>query len=264
MARAKRHYIPGQIWHITHRCHKREFLFKFSKDRHLWLQWLYQARKRYGLTILNYIVTSNHIHLLVKDDGDRDTIPRSMQLIAGRTGQAYNQRKKRQGAFWEDRYHATAVETGDHFLRCLVYIDLNMVRTGVVKHPAEWPFSGYNEIQNPKRKNILIHYKMLMELCGAASYEALKHDHKALVEECLRADKQARDEKWTQSVAVGSQGYVERIKKQLGALASGRTTRQTDETIYRLQEPHISYNGLFRGEKNDIGGENGYIWDIFD
>ena len=34
MARAKRHYIPGYIWHITHRCHKREFLLKFSKDRH--------------------------------------------------------------------------------------------------------------------------------------------------------------------------------------------------------------------------------------
>lgn len=29
MARAKRHYIPGQVWHITHRCHKREFLLKF-------------------------------------------------------------------------------------------------------------------------------------------------------------------------------------------------------------------------------------------
>ncbi len=24
MARAKRHYLPGQIWHLTHRCHKRE------------------------------------------------------------------------------------------------------------------------------------------------------------------------------------------------------------------------------------------------
>ena len=33
MARAKRHFIPGYIWHITHRCHKREFLLKFSKDR---------------------------------------------------------------------------------------------------------------------------------------------------------------------------------------------------------------------------------------
>src|SRR4030042_2680638 len=26
MARTKRHYIPGYIGHITHRCHKREFL----------------------------------------------------------------------------------------------------------------------------------------------------------------------------------------------------------------------------------------------
>jgi hypothetical protein len=24
MARAKRHYIPGQVWHLTHRCHKAE------------------------------------------------------------------------------------------------------------------------------------------------------------------------------------------------------------------------------------------------
>lgn len=57
MARAKRHFIPGYIWHITHRCHKREFLLKFSKDHHRYLQWLYQARKRYGLTVLNYMVT---------------------------------------------------------------------------------------------------------------------------------------------------------------------------------------------------------------
>ena len=162
MARAKRHYIPGQIWHLTHRCHKRGFLLKFSKDRYRWLQWLYEARKRYDLTILNYTVTSNHIHLLVMDDGKRDVIPKSIHLVAGRTGQEYNQRKKRKGAFWEDRYHATAIENGKHLIRCLVYIDLNMVRTGVVAHPTQWPFSGYNEIQNPKRKNILIHYEVML------------------------------------------------------------------------------------------------------
>jgi hypothetical protein len=37
---------------IGHRYHKREFLLKFSKDRHRWPQWLYEARKRYDLTIL--------------------------------------------------------------------------------------------------------------------------------------------------------------------------------------------------------------------
>jgi len=60
MSRAKGHFIPGYIWHITHRCHKREFLLKFARDRRRWLYWLYQARKRYGLTIFNYMVTSNH------------------------------------------------------------------------------------------------------------------------------------------------------------------------------------------------------------
>lgn len=123
MARAKRHYLPGNIWPITHRCHKKEFLLKFSRDKNRWLQWLYQAKKRYSLKILNYMVTSNHIHLLVADGDNRDVIPKSMQLIAGRTGQEYNQRKYRNGAFWEGRYHATAIESGKHFVRCMAYID---------------------------------------------------------------------------------------------------------------------------------------------
>ncbi len=67
------------------------------------------------------MVTSNHTHLLVVDDGSRDVIPSSIKLVAGRTGQEYNQRKGRRGAFWEDRYHAMAVEnvrTGGQPLTC--------------------------------------------------------------------------------------------------------------------------------------------------
>ncbi len=78
--------------------------------------------------ILNYSVTSNHIHLIVLGGNERDVIPNSIKLIAGRTGQEFNQHKNRKGAFWEDRYHATAIESGDHLLRCLVYIDLHPVK----------------------------------------------------------------------------------------------------------------------------------------
>jgi len=80
MARANRHHIPGQVWHITHRCHKKEFLLKFARDRRRWHSWLFEAKKRFGLRILNYVVTSNHIHLLVVDSGP-DVIPKSLQLI---------------------------------------------------------------------------------------------------------------------------------------------------------------------------------------
>ena len=71
------------------------------------------------MTILNYTVTSNHIHLLVADDRDRGVIPKSIKWVAGRTRQGYNQRKNRKGAFREDRYHATAVEEGETFFKVL-------------------------------------------------------------------------------------------------------------------------------------------------
>ena len=86
-------FLPGLVWHITHRCHKKEFLLKFSKDREPWIRWLFEARKRVGLSVLNYMVTSNHVHLLVRDT-DQNVIPKNMQLIAGRTAQSYHQRKK--------------------------------------------------------------------------------------------------------------------------------------------------------------------------
>ena len=261
MARAKRHYIPGQIWHITHRCHKRDFLLKLAKDRRRWLQWLYQARKRYGLIILNYTVTSNHIHMLVIDDNLRDVIPKSMQLVAGRSGQEYNQRKNRKGAYWEDRYHATAIETDQHFMRCLVYIDLNMVRAGVVSHPSEWPFGGYNEIQKPRRKCVLIAYQKLAELSGFNNYDRFRDSHKELVEELLKDGTNSRQSEWTESIAVGSESFIEEIKEKLNVRAKGRKAIEAG-TAFQLKEPASRYNVVLGFKKEDIGHENTYSWDI--
>jgi putative transposase len=80
--RANRHFLPGHVWHITHRCHQKQFLLKFPRDRRRYLHWVFEAKKRFGLSVLNYMVTSNHVHLLVKDRGG-DVIAQSMQLVAG-------------------------------------------------------------------------------------------------------------------------------------------------------------------------------------
>jgi len=85
MARANRQHIPGQVWRITHRCHKREYPLKFASDRERWLHWLFEAKKRFGLIVLGYIATSNHIHLLVQDHKN-DVIAR--RPSTERTGRA--------------------------------------------------------------------------------------------------------------------------------------------------------------------------------
>jgi hypothetical protein len=44
--RHNRHFLPGYVWHVTHRCR--------------YLHWLFEAKKRFGLLVLNDMVTSNH------------------------------------------------------------------------------------------------------------------------------------------------------------------------------------------------------------
>ena len=41
MPRANRYLLPGQIPHITHRCHNREFLLRFDRDRCVYRWWLW-------------------------------------------------------------------------------------------------------------------------------------------------------------------------------------------------------------------------------
>ena len=251
MARAKRHYIPDQIWHITQRCHKREFLLKFKQDRHRWIQWLFEAKRRYGLVVLNYVATSNHIHLIVKDDNDQKIIPQAVGLIAGRTAQEYNRRKRRKGAFWEDRYHATAIESGEHLLRCLVYIDLNMVRAGVVDHPSQWPHGGYTEIQTPRRKNIIIAHDKLRALAGFEDYASFVSAHRKWVHAALKEVDAKRESRWTQSVAVGGELFIERIKNTMGAMAKSRCVRPA-KGAFELRESLSDYSSIFNLKNRDI------------
>ncbi len=251
MPRANRFYMPGALWHITHRCHDQAFLLKFERDRLCWKHWLFQATKRYGLCVLNYIATSNHVHLLVRDTG-RSEIARSMQLISGRTAQQYNQRKSRKGAFWEGRYFATAVSGDHHFVQCLVYVDLNMVRAGVVDHPSQWKISGFNEIQSPPQRYRIIDHSTLRELTHLSDHDALQAAHLSWVEQSLSAGKPMRQSWWTEAIAVGPENFVKQVKDELGTRVLYREVTSDSQQTFQIKdagslEPQFySGNGGFK------------------
>lgn len=240
MPRANRYFLPGHVWHITHRCHNQEFLLKFSRDRKRWRHWLFEAKKRFDLCVLNYIVTSNHIHLLVSDRGEGE-IARSMQLVAGRTAQEYNLRKGRKGAYWEDRYHATAVDTEGYLERCLVYVDMNMVRAGVVSHPGEWSDSGYSEIMAPPQRYAIIDTAALMELLGSKNIAKLQATRAQWVAAELQVGRRERVETWSKNLAVGSEAYVQAVRAGLGIRARHREVVATGQT-HILREPVAAYS----------------------
>lgn len=237
MPRANRNSCSGLIWHITHRCHKKSFLLKFARDRRRWRHWLFVAQRRFGLTVLNYIATSNHIHILVADQGNNE-IAASMQLVAGRTAQEFNKRKNRHGAFWEDRYHATAVQSDHHLIRCLVYIDLNMVRAGVARHPCDWEVSGYHEIQVARRRKGIVDHNALYRLTGMSTAGDLQCSHAHWIADEL--EDSIRNPIWTESVGVGDKAFLIDLQSRLGVAGIHREIRTVDDVSY-LCEPRISY-----------------------
>jgi putative transposase len=259
MPRAYRYFLPGYIWHITHRCHKKEYLLKFIRDRQRWIYWLYQAKKRFKLVVLNYNVTSNHIHLLVYDRGNESVISPSMQLIAGRTGQEYNQRINRKGAFWEDRYHATAISDDFHLAQCMRYIDLNMVRAGVVAHPREWKTSGYYEIQSSVYRRKIVDLKILMELLNLKSINELKTVSNNQINPYLENCGSSHDAKWSQSIAVGNRIFVDEVVNKLGNKIGYRKIIG-DAHSSVLREPCSEYYPIFEDKKGHFRPKNSFFW----
>jgi len=203
------------------------------------------------------MVTSNHVHLLVKDTGP-NVIAQSMQLVAGRTAQEYNQSKERHGAFWEDRYHATAIQADEHLHRCLVYIDLNMVRAGVVNHPTQWKHSGYREIQERPERYTVIDLAELTALCGFAEVGDFQRAHQQWVEEALMV-KAMRDNRWSEAIAVGSLPFVENVKGELGIKVLHRELEQFGGA-YALREPSEPYAADLDSESDVLRLKNTIAW----
>jgi len=197
--------------------------------------------------VLNYIVTSNHIHLLARDRG-RGEIPAAMQLVAGRTAQDYNRRKSRRGAFWEDRYHATAVQDDEYLARCMTYIDLNMVRAGAVGHPEDWDVSGFLEIQAPWQRKGVIDLPELRRLLDEPTNEQLARRLKQSAESAIGAS--SREEAWTTAVGVGDDRFLAMLKDDLGPRGLHRRIRRIGGQ-WVLQDGASAYSPVSASKRAD-------------
>ncbi|HET9916992.1 MAG TPA: hypothetical protein VFQ89_07780 [Candidatus Binatia bacterium] len=69
MPRAPHYCVPGLVWHISHRCPRKEFLLKLARDRRCYLRWVFEAKKRFGISLLVSVITANPTHLLIMDNG---------------------------------------------------------------------------------------------------------------------------------------------------------------------------------------------------
>ena len=207
MPRRKRAWIDNACYHITHRCHERRFLFRFAKYRNFYTRHLFEMRKRYNIDILDYMITSNHVHLLLRSKkGER--ISEGLRYLHGRIGQWHNLQTGREGSFWRDRFHSTRIQEGSHLGRCLFYIDLNMVRAGVINHPEEWPHCGYGEFMGKKQRWRIINMRRLLNSLSMDDEKEFRKWYTLTLEDKLKNEELKRQEFWSKAMAVGDEEWL--------------------------------------------------------
>ena len=213
MPRASRYLLPGYTYHLTQRCHNRAFLLRFAKDRDAYREWLRVGAKRHGVPVYGFCITCNHVHIVVHVV-DVEAVASLMRLAAGAGGQQYNRRKGLSGAFWEDTYHCTIIENGKHLWNCLQYVDLNMVRAGVVTHPSEWRWCSYGELMGHRQRYRILATERLLESLEGVSLNEMQAAYVASLHARLAAADNCRESQWTEALAVGSMDFVRAVQRQ--------------------------------------------------
>lgn len=118
----------------------------------------------------------------------------------------------------------------------MVYIDLNMVRAGVMSDLGEWEWCGYSEIQRMPRRYRRIDRERLAQLLGLAEPGQLRKWQQEAVARYGESCRE-REAAWSESLAVGSESFVREVKQKLGSSAGFRAVEEDTEMFVLREAP---------------------------
>lgn len=142
MARLPRLTLAGYPHHVIQRGNNRQPIFLDAADREQMLGLLVEYARQYRVAIHAWVLMDNHLHLLATPE-TADGLPKLMQAVGRRYVRHFNDRHGRTGTLWEGRYRSTVIESERYLLACMVYIDLNPVRAGLVQQARDYPWSSH-------------------------------------------------------------------------------------------------------------------------
>lgn len=175
MGRARRLTYRGALHHATLRCNNKEFLFD-AESFSLFLDVLAESCEKLAVTLYNYCLMTNHVHLILEVSVD-GALSMFMHRVANVFANRFNARRERKGHLWEARFRSTIIEPATFFLRSMAYLDLNPVRARMVQQPGAYLWSAHRHVIEENESLIRLHPLYLAlgrdRASRHAAYEAL-------------------------------------------------------------------------------------------
>ncbi|NCN98014.1 MAG: transposase [Rhodoferax sp.] len=212
MARLPRLTLPGYPHHVIQRGNNRQAIFATPADYRLLLDLLEENAKKFGVTVHAYVLMSNHFHLLATPQ-TAEGLPKMMQAVGRSYVRYFNDTQKRSGTLWEGRYKSTLIQTDRYLLACMVYIDLNPVRAGLVSQPQDYPWSSHLHYRGVRSDRLITPHTLYWELGNTpfareAAYADLVHAGINPVQQTALTDATLRG--W----ALGEPDFVADLQKR--------------------------------------------------
>lgn len=142
MPRQLRQSTPGWPMHIVQRGNNRQDIFLDDQERYTYLSLLRESAEKHSVCIHSWVLMTNHTHLLCTPNKER-SCSKLMQSLAGKYAAFFNKKHSRTGPIWEGRFRSSQILDDAYMLCTYRYIELNPVRAGLAKHPANHAWSSY-------------------------------------------------------------------------------------------------------------------------
>jgi putative transposase len=212
MARLPRLTVPGFPHHIIQRGNNRQPIFATNADYELLLALIDEHARKQHVAIHAYVLMTNHFHLLATPE-TAEGIPQMMQAVGRRYVRTYNLRHARTGTLWEGRYRSTLIQAERYLMACMVYIDLNPVRAGMVADPADYRWSSHQHYMGGRTDRVITPHPLYWEL-GNTPF-AREQAYAALVQAGISEEqKRALTDSALRGWALGEPDYVAELQKR--------------------------------------------------
>jgi putative transposase len=163
MARQPRLSLAGYPHHIIQRGNNRQNIFLTDEDRKAYLAWIAEYAAKFDIKIHAYVLMDNHTHLVLTPKSEQ-SLASLMQSLGQRYTQNFNYFHQHSGTVWEGRYKSTVIQSDRYLLACMVYVDLNPVRAGIVSDPADYAWSSHRHYIGQQFQPLVTAHEMMWNL----------------------------------------------------------------------------------------------------
>jgi putative transposase len=212
MPRPLRPIADGLIYHVINRGNNRQKVFHKPGDYQAFLQALADIKEHKPFELYGYCLMSNHFHLLIKPTGA--LISRILQSLLVTHTQRYHKHHRSGGHVWQGRFKSPVVQSDEHLLAVLRYIEANPLRARMVRRVEDYRWTSYH-VHGCGQANELVDRLILYEqLSPSARIRQRKWAEKVHLPMDERTKLAIRRSVET-GLPYGSDAWVRRLAKKL-------------------------------------------------